>query len=339
MDTLRQDRLVHRLDTCVRLVLAALLLLIAVPAGAQTADDRLTKIETELERGRTEASELRGEKVFRQSCAACHGRNGLGDGPAAVDLSSQPRNLEKNFFRFRSTPSGYLPRPEDLERSIREGFPANGMPGFGDLFSEKEMADLITYMASLQPPYRREEPMSEPLVIAPVVEAGPSTTEDGRAMYLLVGCWRCHGPQGKGDGPSAKTLKNDDETPAFSTNLRHDLFKRGNTPFEVVRILRTGLNGTPMPSYDEAILLSSTSTGELEALVNLLDRRDDELISRFLAASPSQETIDAFSPEERAAFAEKRTGVLAHYILSLEKSRGPLSYLLRVNPDNELRAP
>ncbi len=51
---------------------------------------------------------------------------------------------------------------------------------------------------------------------------------------------------------------------------------------EVTRVLRTGLNGTPMPSYDDTMLLSNTSVGDLEALAGLLDSMDEELIRRFL---------------------------------------------------------
>lgn len=33
-------------------------------------------------------------KIFIQRCAACHGTNGAGDGPAAASLSPKPRNLQ-----------------------------------------------------------------------------------------------------------------------------------------------------------------------------------------------------------------------------------------------------
>ena len=35
----------------------------------------------------------RGQKLFEQFCANCHGKNGLGDGPLAAALNPRPANL------------------------------------------------------------------------------------------------------------------------------------------------------------------------------------------------------------------------------------------------------
>ena len=87
--------------------------------------------------------------------------------------------------------------------------------------------------------------------------ASASTLDEGRSLYLLLGCWRCHGVNGAGRGPSAATLTDDDERPIRSTDLRHDPFKGGRDTQAVVRTLLTGLNGSPMPAYGGAMLIAA----------------------------------------------------------------------------------
>ena len=122
----------------------------AGPSGSDT-DERISRLEAELARTRSEAQAGRGAKIFARSCAACHGRNGQGDGPGAADLDPPPRDLSTRRYRFRTTPTGTLPRPEDLKRTIQQGLPGTAMPAFEDLFSETEMADLVAFIYSLRP--------------------------------------------------------------------------------------------------------------------------------------------------------------------------------------------
>ncbi len=39
------------------------------------------------------SSALDGEKIFVQSCASCHGKEGIGNGPAGISLNPKPANL------------------------------------------------------------------------------------------------------------------------------------------------------------------------------------------------------------------------------------------------------
>jgi len=45
-----------------------------------------------------------GKAVYGQHCAACHGVNGAGDGPAAVWLYPKPRHFNSGLFKIKSTP-------------------------------------------------------------------------------------------------------------------------------------------------------------------------------------------------------------------------------------------
>jgi cytochrome c oxidase cbb3-type subunit 2 len=75
----------------------------------------------------------------------------------------------------------------------------------------------------------------------------------GKKMYADAGCIQCHGSRGKGDGTSAKDLKDDWREPISPTDLTLKPFKSGPNPEDLYRTLSTGLNGTPMPSYAEVL--------------------------------------------------------------------------------------
>jgi len=334
-----------------RRVRPALLVVGAILAGssirggdAATADptalvERVERLERELDRAQREASVERGARLFARACAACHGRNGRGDGPAASDLHPPPRDLSARQIRFRTTATGQAPRPEDLQRTLRNGLPGTAMPAFGDLFSDREVAELIGFIDSLRPDAGPGTTLPQPLTIPTVAPAGSSTLEEGRSLYLLLGCWRCHGVNGAGRGPSAATLTDDDGRPIRTTDLRHDPFKGGRDAQAVVRTLLTGLNGSPMPDYGEAMLIGADGDpGDLPTTEQLGDG-DAAALERFFGASPTRKALDAMTQDERTELRDRRLSALAHYVLSLDRRRGAGHWLLRAQPEREARRP
>ena len=88
----------------------------------------------------TQESIAAGQDVFLENCAACHGEQGEGDGPAAADLNPQPANLTEPHVGVHTD--------GDLHWWIANGIqPA--MPAFGDDLSEEEIWNLINYVRSL----------------------------------------------------------------------------------------------------------------------------------------------------------------------------------------------
>ena len=274
--------------------------------------------------GADEEAVRRGAKTFARSCAACHGRQGRGDGPAAADLDPAPRDLTTRQFRFRSSESGSLPRPEDLERTIRDGLPGSAMPAFGKLFSAAETSDLIDFLYSLQPATDRSVP--DALTITPVAPASASTIEQGRQLYRVLGCGSCHGENGSGRGPAAATLTDGGGRKIRTTDFRHDPLKGGSEPEAIVRTLRTGLNGAPMPSYEGATVFAREDLTEIDGL-------SDE----FIRSVPSRTDLDAMSEAARIELRDERLGALAHYLLSLSRRHKVLSRLFHQEPEFEVR--
>jgi len=76
----------------------------------------------------------------------------------------------------------------------------------------------------------------------------------GKQLYADAECFACHGEHGRGDGPSAPTLKDARGFSITATDLtKRDRFKNGARVDDVYRTLMTGLAGTPMPSYGDSL--------------------------------------------------------------------------------------
>src|SRR6516225_1626314 len=89
-----------------------------------------------------------GKTVYLQHCAACHGVNGDGSGPASVWLFPRPRNFSAGLFKIKTTPGTALPTDEDLFGTVTRGMPGSSMPSFTYL-SEGERRDAVQYIKYL----------------------------------------------------------------------------------------------------------------------------------------------------------------------------------------------
>ena len=52
-----------------------------------------------------------GASVYRENCAACHGKEGHGDGETAKELKYKPRDFREGKFAFGNTPGGDVGHP------------------------------------------------------------------------------------------------------------------------------------------------------------------------------------------------------------------------------------
>jgi len=199
----------------------------------------------------TEAQVERGRGVYGRRCAGCHGVKGDGNGPAATFLDPRPRNFTLGSFKFRTTPSGSLPTDGDLYRTITRGVRWTAMPTWHEL-PEKDRLSVIAYVKTFSPRWKEERP--EPPI---AVGEPPRPTRDllarGKTLYAQAKCWECHGEGGRGDGPSADGLRDDSKFPIRPTDFTRGQFKAGGDVRDVYRTMTTGLDGTPMPSFADAM--------------------------------------------------------------------------------------
>ena len=197
-----------------------------------------------------------GKQIYTKWCAGCHGDNGAGDGPAAKHMIPPPRDFTGAVYQIRSTPSSQLPTDADLLRSIDEGLFGTAMPGWKSRLSDRQRRDVLAYIKTFSTFFADTTQRPQPIKFgnAPGGGSGAEALKVGRQFYDSIGCRKCHGDLGRGDGPSAPTLKDDAQHPIFAANLHENWrFNGGGTVEDIYRRLRTGLDGTPMPSFGDLI--------------------------------------------------------------------------------------
>lgn len=194
-----------------------------------------------------------GARIYAKACTACHGAEGRGDGPGADVLPAQPRDFRQAQYRVRTTESGELPLDSDLYRTISVGFPEYGMPRFAHLSPQERWA-LVAHLKSLSPQFA-DGAAPEALEIVTVPEATPASIARGKDVYARLQCGQCHGPDGRGDGPSSHIMVDAQGFPARTRNFHKGprAFKRGSSAQDVLASLVTGFDGTPMPSYQDVV--------------------------------------------------------------------------------------
>ena len=204
------------------------------------------------------------KSLYSDNCADCHGLSGKGDGKEAYRLKQKPQDFTAGSFKFRSIPTGSLPADEDIFRSITEGIRGTAMLGQIHLSDQKRWL-LVDYIKTFSSSFSELIPQQAITISAPH-EKTDSLIAYGKWLYEEAGCWNCHGNGGIGDGPSADTLRNVNGDPVVMPDLTLRPLKRANSSEELYRTLVTGLDGTPMPSFEEAL-----NDTQLWALVYFLE--------------------------------------------------------------------
>ena len=190
----------------------------------------------------------RGKELYRRYCVGCHGVRGDGQGENAPYLDPKPRDFTMGLFKCRSTPSGSIPLDSDLFDTIGRGVDTTGMPRWFPL-TKYDRADLVAYVKTFSDRFAEEKP-DPPVNIPPETPLTPESIHRGGELYQSLKCFECHGEKGRGDGPSAPSLRDSKENPIvpydFTVGTR---FKCGVSNQDLYRIFMTRLDGTPMPSY------------------------------------------------------------------------------------------
>ena len=201
----------------------------------------------------TDAQRASGKTLYTKYCGQCHGEKGDGEGYATSHLNPKPRNFTTGKFKVRTTPNGALPTHQDLVNIIRRGMPYTSMPAW-PTFTDSEASDLAYYIKTFSPDFSSKESVPQPVPLPSAPGATNESTALGKKLYEDTGCVRCHGNLGRGDGPSAPTLKDDFGIPIRAANLAQSwTFRGGSTREDIFRTMSTGFNGTPMPAFVDAL--------------------------------------------------------------------------------------
>jgi len=227
-----------------------------------------------------------GAAVYQKRCVACHGVTGDGAGPAAEYLYPRPRDYRRGFFKFSSTPFGAKPRREDLLRTVRRGAKGTSMPSFA-LLPDEDIQAVVDYVLALThrgelevllaleaetedeiAPQRVPELVKEitdqwqkasTQVVLPVTKMPPYTPETvelGKQAFLseVAGCVKCHGPEGRAAFTDhVEEYKDGWGHQTRAADLTSGMFHGGDRPDDIYRRIYAGINGTPMPSFDQKL--------------------------------------------------------------------------------------
>jgi len=227
-------------------------------------------------------------EMYRVQCFHCHGAEGGGDGSTAPFLNPPPRDYRPGKFKWTPLEGKARPRHEDLFRILAEGIFTTAMPNFRR-YSDAQLHGLVDYVRLLAvrgeteilmiTDYNADDGLSfeglkenyqlvidrwreaPDMVIAYEGEVPRSTQEriaHGRYLFTTPGeqgganCVSCHGPGGRGDGPSVDLPENsvdDWGNQIKPRNLTSGTFRFGRRPIDLYRRIYAGINGTPMPEH------------------------------------------------------------------------------------------
>lgn len=238
-------------------------ILVAVPVLA------LASLSTTAASADAQDQELSlGKDVYDRWCAGCHGVDGAGAGPGAATMLPRPRDFTRAQYQVRTTGTGELPTDADIMHVIDVGMPGTAMPGWEDALSRDEREALVAYLKSFSR-FFESGPEPTPLEFGSAPSSSEATITEGARLYQEIECWQCHGQAGRGDGSAAATLDDDLGFPNYAADLtRNWLFNGGGAVEDIYRVLRTGLDGTPMPTFSDLIESDIVTDDQLWSLAH-----------------------------------------------------------------------
>jgi mono/diheme cytochrome c family protein len=224
-----------------------------------------------------------GAEIYTRYCMQCHGNTGDGNGVAAAYMIPKPRDYRLGMFKFTSTTYGSKPLREDLIRTVRRGIRGTSMPSFS-LLAPKDIESVVDYVLTLTHRGELEAALADeavfnerieqarvPEIIQPILARWnqaqskvvyPSlprpvftaaVIDKGRTAFLRVGCSQCHGQDGRGQLATNKELNDSWGNPTKAADLTSGMLHGGTEPLDIFRHIDAGINGTPMPSFHQAL--------------------------------------------------------------------------------------
>ncbi|HWP81035.1 MAG TPA: c-type cytochrome [Bacteroidota bacterium] len=189
-----------------------------------------------------------GKEIYMARCSMCHGTDGKGDGAPSRALNPKPRDFTSGKFKFRSTESGSIPTDDDLVRTVQSGLHGTSMIDWGALMSDDSIRAVIAYLKTFSRRFTNEKP--KPVRVGTAIPSSKASIAAGKRVYEKLQCAKCHGDDGTGANAIQKEFTDDWGEPIRATSLTEPwAFRGGVTARDVYLRFRTGIDGTPMPSY------------------------------------------------------------------------------------------
>lgn len=250
-----------------------------------------------------------GKALYDKWCAGCHGEDGKGGGPAATWMLPRPRDFTLALYQIRTTASGALPTDADIRHVIDEGMPGTAMPGWKTHLSDAERDQLVTYLKTFSQFFKNQKEPEKALSFSKAPGGGADAIANGKTFFDKIECWKCHGRAGRGDGPSAPTQEDDNKNPIRPADLTEAwYFNGGSSVEEIYRRLRTGLDGTPMPSFSDLIdskFMTEDDLWNVAQYVKSLSPEDQPRVRDVVRASEIQGDLPTAAGDSAWSQAER----------------------------------
>jgi len=88
---------------------------------------------------RSQAATSESREMYANTCARCHGADGMG-GPPLSEAGPSPQNFRDHTFQMART-------DDQLKQTIKNG-KGTGMPAFGALLTDEQVALLVVHVRS-----------------------------------------------------------------------------------------------------------------------------------------------------------------------------------------------
>jgi mono/diheme cytochrome c family protein len=216
----------------------------------------------------------RGHELFLTYCAACHGVEGDGKGPAAIGLRPPPRNFKQGQFKFAAVASGQLPNDEDLLRIVQKGLHGSAMLPWNDV-PERDLLDIIQYIKALSPKWAEKTP-GEPIVPGPDpwgdARKAEAVTRGMKVYHGLAQCLSCHPAYESPATIQAASMELSKREATLRPDPYHsemkdsdygyklmppdftrDHVRSGEALTDIYRTIASGIGGTAMPTWKGAL--------------------------------------------------------------------------------------
>ena len=191
-----------------------------------------------------------GKASYERKCASCHGLKGDGKGAGAELLLPRPRDFTRGLYKIRTT-ANKTPTDQDLFKIITDGMPGTSMPPWSVL-PDKERWNLVAYIKTFAGDALKEPPKK--LELPKDVSSSEASIKRGKEMYEAIECHKCHGNEGRADGPSRTELKDEWGFPVAPANLaKRWNFRGGHSRTDIATRIANGVLGTPMPAFLDAV--------------------------------------------------------------------------------------